>query len=458
MPYCTLTSCWKRPGPFAFLFVAFVVLLAPSLPPVGVETREADPVRAVPNVRVNNANAPDSDQAPSLELDPTGTLQAVWQTPTGTFPGIRFANSTDGGANWNDTGKRVSPLGFVNDRGASIVRALNGTLYVAWRAGPYRDVYLARSFDGGAVWSDAVRINTASSASTGADWPAILVNQSGRIVVAWTDWRNGNPDVYASTSVDGTTWTPDERLNDDGGTAEQRGDPALAERPDGTIFAAWEDYREGEARVYLAETSDGGATWSSNRKLAADLQTPWETDPSLAVDSNGTAYAVWTSARDGVLEVRFSRSSNGAVWTTPKRIDPPPLQGGWNPRVAVVGQTVYVAYRWLNVSAGYPQLALTWSLDRGTSWDGLGAPVNEVGQAEDEPALITDASGKAHLAWSDNRDGDWNIYFTSCTAREGMRYDGPPAEPVDALWWIAAAGIASVASLGAYAFLRRRRA
>jgi hypothetical protein len=50
----------------------------------------------------------------------------------------------------------------------------------------------------------------------------IAADSAGNFYCAWIDWRDGNPDVYFSSSFDrGKTWNANARLDDDQTGQEQ---------------------------------------------------------------------------------------------------------------------------------------------------------------------------------------------------------------------------------------------
>lgn len=114
---------------------------------------------------------------------------------------------------------------------AAVDRA-SGDLYLTWEDTERRPpaILFSRSSDRGATWSDPVKIN---DAEPGRQWdfdeeePAVSVAPSGRIDVAWLDYRNDYTfkpgpksenalqDVYMSSSADGgRTWSANMRVSD----------------------------------------------------------------------------------------------------------------------------------------------------------------------------------------------------------------------------------------------------
>jgi hypothetical protein len=171
----------------------------------------------------------------------------------------------------------------------------NGDLAVVWvehkQSGA--DVLL-RTFDGqGNAKGDAVRVNTVEGAAKTwrGDPPSMAVTVNGTVYVSWTASMPGGKGttLYLSTSRDsGKTFEPPVKVNDDEG-AVSHGMHSVAADDNGKVYVAWLDERylatmrepeshhddemkmaEPNAELYFATSSDGGKTFSSNRRIAQD--------------------------------------------------------------------------------------------------------------------------------------------------------------------------------------------
>ena len=109
--------------------------------------------------------------------------------------------------------------------------------------------------------------------------------------------------------------------------------PEVAVTPDGQVYCAWYDWRDaaagtsgGESSVYLARSSDGGATWAE-LGATSDARTAWtavqtniipnEGDYlSLFADATGIT-AAWSDGRGGTPDVYMSYWSLAEASTLP---------------------------------------------------------------------------------------------------------------------------------------------
>ena len=99
----------------------------------------------------------------------------------------------------------------------------HGYLYVLCSVDPpgddLLDVHFVRSTDGGATWSDPVRINDDPIEQRPWQWFATMsVAPNGRIDVVWNDtrntWQSNRSELFYAFSADGgTTWSPNRQLS-----------------------------------------------------------------------------------------------------------------------------------------------------------------------------------------------------------------------------------------------------
>lgn len=184
-------------------------------------------------------------------------------------------------------------------------------------------IALATSSDGGATFSHHAEVATHVPAErvmlvfTMAP-PALAADRSGAVYVAWTDGAGGDWDVrLARIGPPGDDERVVTRVNDDViGTRSAQYLPRLSVAPSGRVDALFYDRRDDPSgrknHVYLASSTDGGRTFSPNRRVSSEPFF-WEAGvtyplPSAAgmvefgsrlglVSSNAGALAAWTDTR-----------------------------------------------------------------------------------------------------------------------------------------------------------------
>lgn len=203
-----------------------------------------------------------------------------------------------------------------------------GNLYVGWTQFGLKQSLLlfSRSTDGGVTWSKPIRISTvaglprddngAVEGFTGA------VSPDGTLNVAWS---NGDQIVFAQSHDGGRSFTPSHgiiqtapSMFDVEGVSRANGFPVLGSDARGRLFLTWSDYRNGDVDVFCAYSTDGGATWGGAVRVnseplhsGTDQFFPW-----MAVDpKSGAVYIDFYDRRRDPLNEKtamtLARSTDG---------------------------------------------------------------------------------------------------------------------------------------------------
>ena len=156
-------------------------------------------------------------------------------------------------------------------------------------------------------------------AETGLAWDRSGGLHTGRVYLLWTQETPNESDdtdvMVQHSDDDGVTWSAPVRVNDDSGATSQF-DPKIAiDQTTGNVAVAWYDCRNDtgggkpgdtngipndDAMIYAAVSTDGGATFGPNIRVAAAVSNSadahWDLDfgdyEGLAFDS-GSLYPVW---------------------------------------------------------------------------------------------------------------------------------------------------------------------
>jgi hypothetical protein len=255
---------------------------------------------------------------------PAGHLHAATMDfPAG--PEIRLARSTDGGRTFHPS--RIIDREACPCCRTTLAVAPNGTAYIAWRKlfdGQIRDVVVAR-VDAGAVAAApdhsiapvAAELHGKHEMASPAagqvhppirphhdDWrldacphagPALLADHAGDLHLAWYTGRPGRAGLYLASSTDqGATFTPPTPvLTADALPPSQL---ALAADGQGAVRIAWEDRRTAERRIRIARVGQG--------RLRGSPLTLSGTAPALAAAAGTTALA-WLDGE--MVQLRIAR-------------------------------------------------------------------------------------------------------------------------------------------------------
>jgi len=227
---------------------------------------------------------------------------------------IVFSRSTDDGKTWSQPIEIDAHPGLPRDdngaaEGFDGAVAPDGALYAIWSQD--NAIMFATSRDGGQKFSHArAVIHTApimfaiDTLDRANGFPQIAVDaKSNRIYVTWSDYRNGDLDVFVATSDDkGKHWSPAVRVNNDPvhNGAEQFFQWLAVDPIDGSVNVMFYDRRRDPQNrkqiVVLARSTDGGHSFNNY----AWTDDPFEAGGVFFGDYSGLAayggrvYGVWT--------------------------------------------------------------------------------------------------------------------------------------------------------------------
>lgn len=248
-----------------------------------------------------------------------------------------MAVSRDGGASFEEPFEMLDKdTGFDGPR--PIVR--DGRLYAFYRVAPPETdedeepqktrLVAGVSTDDGRTWQE----HEIASALDASEPVPLYDAQRGSFDVVWHDNRNGDLDVFFSTSRDARTWTAPRRVNNDP-LRNKVGQfyPQISQAPDGRVDVSWYDYRddfyppEGAGSdepltlfnnlgiwqtVYVSHSSDGGGSWSpdvrTNPAVRIDRSKgTWNLRyfvqvPPAVASTNDRTLVAWSDTRDGTSD------------------------------------------------------------------------------------------------------------------------------------------------------------
>jgi hypothetical protein len=222
----------------------------------------------------------------------SGNLYIGWTQFTLTASDLLFSRSADGGKTWSQPIKLNSVPGLPRDDNGALegfhgVAGPDGTLYTIWDD---RDgIMMAVSHDEGVSFSKDRRIIAAgpgyfgiTGVSRSNGFPQIGMDpridrtkngspagkHGGNLYVAWSDYSNGDVDVFVSSSADhGKTWTAPVRVNSDPihNGKDQFFQWMAVDPQSGAVNLIFYDRRTDnqQTTVTLARSVDGGKTFQN---------------------------------------------------------------------------------------------------------------------------------------------------------------------------------------------------
>lgn len=231
-----------------------------------------------------------------------GSLYAAWLDGRGGKSSTYVSRSLDGGKTWSPN-VRVTAGEACPCCRTALASSLDGTIYLAWRqvlTGNIRDIVVATSTDHGATWTEPRRVHADNWQFDGCPHagPAMQVDASGRLHIAWWTGRKDSAGVYYASSGDkAVTFSAPVALGVAQFSRPAHVQLALGSTP-GTILTAWEDGTKKVPQVVMRVSRDGGATFGDAIPLSMEGRAAGF--PVLASSAKGITVA-WSEQDAGAL-------------------------------------------------------------------------------------------------------------------------------------------------------------
>jgi len=358
------------------------------------------------------------NQAPAQIIpDGTGGAIVVWVDYRNGDVNI-YAQRVDGTgtARWTLDGIPICMEGS-NQSDARIVPDGAGGAIIVWsdyRRGQY-DIYAQRvTGDGDTLWAaNGIPIDTTQGDQQG---PELVSDGSGGAIIAWSDMRNGDWDVYGQR-IDGGG----NLLWGTGGVSICLASGSLSvmslvATPEGGAIAAWNDSRSGYWDVYAQKIDqDGNMLWQNDGvSICPYISNRY--GPTIAEDGSSGAIVIWQDDRDGNYP------------TYAQRID---TDGNlvWSPNGVLVFSMYGINFATIMADGSggaYVALDVIWDnaqpsdiyvqkldADGNLLFGPKGSAICLAANSQYRPVLAPDERGGAIVAWNDYRNEDGYSYLYS---------------------------------------------
>jgi len=264
--------------------------------------------------------------------------------------------------------------------------------------------------EGGAyLFDDNVRIDDTSTATSEQSYPAMATGSNEQVYIVWHDTRNGNFQIYSSKSTNGGD-TFGSNIRVDGGDSNAKY-PAIDVGPAGEIYIVWQDNRDGNYDIYFSSSQDGGSTYSTDVKVSltnsiADAQ------PDIAVAPNGDMVVVWNE-NDEHIKSAVS-TDGGSTFIRHINVDLAPAGTTMkNPSVAISSSIILVA--WEDGRGSSFDIYSAGSTNGGVSYSADNMVNSDVANTQHKCDIGVDSQGKFYVVWRDRRNDEYDIYMCNTT-------------------------------------------
>jgi hypothetical protein len=164
---------------------------------------------------------------------------------------------------------------------------------------------------------------------------------------------------------------------------------SIYEKPVGTAVGAW--------RLAL----NGAGLFTEPATVAGNGGRP-----RIAMDSHGNYHCVWHDDGNGRSAILYSRFANDE-WSRPETITSSNQFYTKNPEIAIDSHDrLWVVYE--DNSWGRPEISC--SVRDSIGWNPK-IRITNFRSEKENPTVTIDSLNNVHVAWSDNRNGDWNVFW-----------------------------------------------
>jgi hypothetical protein len=244
----------------------------------------------------------------------------------------KHLKQTDGGSKFKPSGAKLLSIGSpTKDEDPSVIRAHDGTLFVAWFSdrGGNADIYVTSTRDG-VDWSPPARVTTSAD---GDFAPSLLQDELGTFHIVWFRWSapfRGH--IWYNSSPDGLTWDQKSEVPVTTGLDVDDWVPTLTQSSDGTLLVFFvsekRDVSNPTNDIYVARKSQAEAGWNpAVRVEGINSMTEHDHLPfaartgdriTLVWVRHDTSQALpWLNAKS---DLYYSTSRDGLAWNEPSRI------------------------------------------------------------------------------------------------------------------------------------------
>ncbi len=383
-----------------------------------------------------------TDQAlSSIATDGAGNFIITWNDNRNDYGDIYAQCFSNNGVPTGDDFKVNDDPANMTQWVPAVAAGINGNFIITWedyRNGYSGEIYAQSFIYGGTALGGNYLVNDDAGSSDQSE-PSIAIDGNGNFIVTWSDCRNGDQDIYAQRySSEGTASGDNFRVNQDQEDVIHDS-PSIAADANGNFVITWSDFRSGYlSDIYAQRYSSGGTALGGNFRVNGDSGFVYHYSPDIASDANGNFIITWSDGSDSKSDqyykeilsagkilksnVTANKNTEPDIYAQRYLIDGTPL--GCNFKVN--NDSVYSIQDCPSITIdGNRKFVIAWEDDRNGDWDiyfqrynNDGTPLGNNSKVEDttaseyqwNPSISTDEAGNFVIAWQDRRNDDFDIY------------------------------------------------
>ncbi|MFC1799807.1 FlgD immunoglobulin-like domain containing protein [Candidatus Eisenbacteria bacterium] len=288
-----------------------------------------------------------------------------------------------------------------------------GNLHAVWFDERHGDSEIYYRVHDGISWGAEERITNAANESEN---PAIVIDSNNTVHVFWADRMRGDWEIYY-ISKDLSGWSDIECLTD---AQYLVNNPSVATDSNNDLHVVWQARTASLSyQIIYKRTQDG--VWLPPDTLA--LAYPDHRDPSIAVDGAGDVHVVWKMFTVGDACIRY-RKSDGSTWEPDISLVCRPEAGSPSLQADADGK-LHLAF----IDRRFGDFEVFYKRFDGAGWHAA-VRLSDGPAKSIQPSVVSDGTGEVTVVWSDERNGDHTFEIYS------KHFDGASWGPESRLTYV----------------------
>jgi hypothetical protein len=260
--------------------------------------------------------------------------------------------------------------------------------------------------------SESVSFQNVSNNPGASLFPALAVVQN-RVHIVWDDDTSGNSEIlYAQSTDGGKSFSSPRKLSNNSGKSRNATIAASGNR----VYVFWDDDTPGNAEIFYTVSQDGGQTFSAPLNLSQN--TGRSILPKIALSSQGILHVVWQDDTPGNREILYAQSADGSRTFTPARNISQNAGRSLSPVIAVANANVYIA--WDDATPGNHEIFYVHSSDGGLSFSNT-TNLSQSLSFSAAPAIAA-FENQVHVTWTEEVTPENYEVLYSQSSEGGIRF------------------------------------
>ncbi len=256
-------------------------------------------------------------------------------------PAVAYKSNGEFVVAWGDgphEAKSGHEPGVVPDRCASASEMASAT------RGTEPDIYVQQYSSDGIPIGSNFKVND-DTGNTYQEQPSLAVDANDDFVIAWHDNRNGEWDIYYQRySSDGTPVGGNHRV-EAGESGDDQRSASVSASESGAFVIAWSDDRNGDSDIYAQRFASDTVAVGSDFRVNSDFSTAYQYSPSVSASRTGEFVIAWSDRADGDWNVHAQRySSDGGPFGESYRITDTDELRQIDPVVLLTNERIYATW------------------------------------------------------------------------------------------------------------------